>query len=293
MIALPAAISLSIVVLVIAFFVGRTMRPAGLPHSEAEKQRLIAAAEVEAESLKRQAALDAKELGAKARAEIDAELKARQTELERQVRETSERERELERQERQLKQRLDETARSEKQLAGREAAAEAAARTAAAQAVEARARLEKIAGLSAAEAKARLFDEVRDEARRAAADEVRKIEEAARAEADEKSRMVISVAAAWPLAHPAGAAAVVAGQAETVLGFCVFRASAPLHEAARVRQRGLERDRDADLVFVSADPPRFRDPGMPVQIEVLEHLGVVDEIDEPPLAGLGSVAAPG
>jgi ribonuclease Y len=54
--------------------------------------------------------------------------------------------------------------------------------------------LEKIAGLSAAEAKARLFEEVRDEARRAAADEVRKIEEAARAEADEKSRMVISAA---------------------------------------------------------------------------------------------------
>ena len=112
----------------IAFFVGTTLRPASLPHSEAEKQRLIAAAEVEAESLKRQAALDAKELAQKARAEIDAELKARQDELERQARETAERERELEQQERQLKQQLDETARSEKQLAGREAAAEAAAR---------------------------------------------------------------------------------------------------------------------------------------------------------------------
>ena len=43
MIALPVAVSLLIVVLVIAFFVGRTMRPAGLPHSEEEKQRLIAA----------------------------------------------------------------------------------------------------------------------------------------------------------------------------------------------------------------------------------------------------------
>ena len=161
--------------------------PAGLPHSEEEKRRLIEAAKVEAESLKRQAALDAKELAQKARADVEAELKARQAELEKQARETGERERELERQERELKQRLDETARSEKQLAGREAAAEAAARAAAAQAVEARARLEKIAGLSMAEAKARLYDEVRDEARRAAADEVRKIEESARAEA-ERSR---------------------------------------------------------------------------------------------------------
>ena len=69
----------------IAFFVGRTMRPAGLPHSEEEKRRLIAAAEVEAESLKRQAALEAKELAQKARAEVDAELKARQADLEKQA----------------------------------------------------------------------------------------------------------------------------------------------------------------------------------------------------------------
>jgi ribonuclease Y len=194
MIALPVAISLVLVVLVVAFFAGRAIRPAGLPHSEEEKQRLIAAAEVEAESVKRQAALEAKELAEKARAEADAELKGRQTELERQVRETAERERDLEKQERQIKQRLEETARAEKQLSGREAAAEAAARAATAQAAEARVRLEKIAGLSAAEAKARLYDEVRDEARRAAADEVKKIEEAAKAEADEKSRMVISAA---------------------------------------------------------------------------------------------------
>jgi ribonucrease Y len=193
-IGLPAAILLITVVLVIGFLAGRTIRPASLPHSEAEKQRLVAAAEVEAESLKRQAALDAKELAGKARAELDAELKGRQDALERQVRETGERERELEKQERQLKQRLEETARGEKQLAGREAAAEAAARQATAQVGEARARLEKIAGLSTAEAKARLYDEVRDEARRAAADEVRKIEENARDLAEEKSRMVVSAA---------------------------------------------------------------------------------------------------
>jgi ribonuclease Y len=103
-------------------------------------------------------------------------------------------ERELERQQRQLKQRLEDAERSDKQLAGREAAAEAAARQAAAQAGEARARLEKIAGLTQAEAKAKLYDEVRDEARRAAADEVKKIEDGARAEAEERSRMIISAA---------------------------------------------------------------------------------------------------
>ena len=71
LIALPVAVSVLLVVLVVAFFAGRTMRPAGLPHSEEEKRRLIAAAEVEADSLKRQAALDAKEPAQKARAEVD------------------------------------------------------------------------------------------------------------------------------------------------------------------------------------------------------------------------------
>ena len=194
MIAAAIALPLLVVWFVIAFFIGKMFRAAALPHSESEKQRLIEAAQAEGESLKRQAVLEAKELAQKARADTDAELKARQADIERRASELGGRERELERQQRALAQRLEETERGEKQLAGREAAAEAAARTAATQAAEARLRLEKIAGLSAAEAKARLFDEVREEARRAAADEVKQIEEAARAEAEDKSRMIVSAA---------------------------------------------------------------------------------------------------
>ncbi|HXJ22294.1 MAG TPA: ribonuclease Y [Polyangia bacterium] len=189
-----AALALVVLAVALAFWAGRTLRPPPLPHSEAEKQRLIEAARTESESLKRQAALDAKELAEKARADVDAALAAQKADVDRLARETAERQRELERQEKQLKQQLEDAARAEKQLAGREQAAEVAARAAVAQAAEARTRLERIAGLSAAEARARLLDEVRDEARRAAADEVRQIEEAARAEAEEKARMVISAA---------------------------------------------------------------------------------------------------
>ena len=194
MISLGLAIPIVVALFLVALFLGRSMRPAALPHSETEKQRLIEAAQAEADSLKRQAALDAKELAQKARSEVDAELKARQQEIERRSAELGGRERELDRQDRTLKQRLEETERSEKQLAGREAAAEAAARAAAAQAADARTRLEKIAGLTQAEAKTKLYDEVREEARRAAADEVKKIEDGARAEAEERSRMIISAA---------------------------------------------------------------------------------------------------
>jgi ribonuclease Y len=188
------AAALVVVAFVIALFVGRALRPPSLPQSDAEKQRLLEAAKAEAESLKRQAVLEAKELAQKARADVDAELKARQGDLEKRGGELGERERELDPRERATAQQLEEVARATKQLGGREAAAEAAARAAAQQGTEARARLERIAGLSQAEAKAELVAEVRDEARRQVADEVKKIEDAARAEADEKSKMIISAA---------------------------------------------------------------------------------------------------
>ncbi|HVU50356.1 MAG TPA: ribonuclease Y [Polyangia bacterium] len=183
-----------VVVFVIALFIGRALRPPSLPQTDAEKQRLLEAAKAEAESLKRQAVLEAKELAQKARADVDAELKSRQGDLERRGAALGERERELDKRERATAQQLEEVARATKQLAGREAAAEAAARAAAQQGTEARARLERIAGLSQAEARAELVAEVRDEARRSVADEVKKIEDAARAEAEEKSKMIISAA---------------------------------------------------------------------------------------------------
>ena len=194
MISLSVGLPILLALLVVALLVGRTLRPAALPQSDEEKQRLIEAARTEADSLKRRAALDAKELAQKARADVDAALRARQAELEKSAVDLSGRERAIDKQERELRQKTDEMARAEKQLASRESAAEASARSAANLASEAKARLEKIAGLTATEARTQLLGEIRDEARRAAADDVRKIEDQARAEAEEKSKMIISAA---------------------------------------------------------------------------------------------------
>jgi ribonucrease Y len=193
---ISAAVVVPVVALLffVALLVGRTMRPPALAASEADKRKLVEAAQAETDSLKRQATLEAKEIVQKARADAEAAVRERQLELERRLAQTTSRERELERQEKQLQRRIEELERNEKQLAGRESAAEASARVAMQQVTEARARLERIAGLSAGEAKTLLLDELRDEARRAAADEVKKIEETARVEAEEKSRMVISAA---------------------------------------------------------------------------------------------------
>jgi ribonuclease Y len=193
---IPAALAAAVcvVVFVLALYVGQRLRPPAAPQSESEKQRLLEAAKAEAESLKRQAMLEAKEAAQKARADVDADLKARQADLEKRTADLTAREKDVDKRERATTQQGDEVARQGKQLAGREAAAEAAARQAAQQGVEARSRLERIAGLTQAEAKAELVAEVRDEARRSAADEVKKIEDAARAEAEEKSKMIISAA---------------------------------------------------------------------------------------------------
>ena len=86
----------------------RALRQAGavlcvaLPQSDAEKQRLLEAAKAEAESLKRQAVLDAKELAQKRRARRrhGADLKARQGLEKSAAAELGERERELDKRDR-------------------------------------------------------------------------------------------------------------------------------------------------------------------------------------------------
>lgn len=178
----------------VAFFVGRALRLPALVQTDEEKQKLIEAARTEAESLKRQAALDAKELAQKARADVQAEQKARQQALDRQTAELGEREREVDRRRRELERQIEEMGRTEKQILQRESAAEASARAAANLAAEAKVRLEKTAGLSQAEAKEALLSEIRDEARLAAVADVKRIEDDAKAEAEVKSKNIIAAA---------------------------------------------------------------------------------------------------
>ena len=194
MISIGIVVPLLAALFVVALLLGRLLRPAALPQTEEEKRRLIEAAKAEAESLKRQAALDAKEQAQKARADVDAELKARQLELEKRQGELATRERGLEKNERDLRHQEDELRRQEKQIAGRESAAEAAARAAAVLAADAKTRLEKVAGMTSVEARAQLLAELREDARRSISDEVKKIEDEARLEAVEKSKTIISAA---------------------------------------------------------------------------------------------------
>jgi ribonuclease Y len=179
---------------IVAFLLGRSSKPDSMPESEEERKRVLAAADSEADAVKRQAGIEAKEAAQKLRNEVENELRARRQELDRTAAEVRARAEATDRREREMKSERENFTRKEKQLLAREQTAETVARTAAAQAAEARARLEKIAGISEAEARKLLTAEVQADARAAAAAEVKRIEEEAAAEAKHKAQLVLGAA---------------------------------------------------------------------------------------------------
>jgi ribonuclease Y len=179
---------------IVAFLLGRSSKPDSVPESEEERKRVLAAAESEADAIKRQAEVGAKEAAQKMRNDVENELRARRQELDRTAAEIRARAEATDRREREMKTERENLSRKEKQLMAREQTAETVARAAAAQATEARARLEKIAGIGEAEARKLLTAEVQSEARAAAATEVKRIEEEAAAEAKHKSQLILGAA---------------------------------------------------------------------------------------------------
>lgn len=179
---------------IVAFLLGRSSKPDSVPESEEERRRVLAAADSEADAIKRQAEVGAKEAAQKLRNDVENELRARRQELDRSAAEIRARAEATDRREREMKTERENLSRKEKQLMAREQTAETVARAAAAQAAEARARLEKIAGINEAEARKLLTAEVQAEARAAAAAEVKRIEEEAAVEAKQKSQLILGAA---------------------------------------------------------------------------------------------------
>jgi ribonuclease Y len=194
MTSLLIALVVALVAAAVSYFVGRASHPPPLPESEEDRRRLLAAAQAEAEALKRAATVEAQESAQKIEAAADTDLRNRRQELDKQAAAVNGKAQALERRERELADEREAVQRKDKQLAAREQAAEAAARAAGAQATEARARLEKIAGLTATEARKALEAEVRDEARRSAAAEIKRIEDEAHEQAEQRSQMILGAA---------------------------------------------------------------------------------------------------
>ena len=188
-------IVLCLVALVVGVVAGMMMfgkQQSAVP--EAERAKLVDAARAEAAEVKRAAQLEAKELALKAQAEAADELKQRRLELQKSEEALRRREEELAKKSGTLQGREAEFDKKEKTVAGREQAAEATARRAEELLNESKAKLEKLAGMSADDARKELMAQVVDEAKKAAAVEVKKIEDEAKAEAEERSKRILGTA---------------------------------------------------------------------------------------------------
>jgi ribonucrease Y len=162
--------------------------------AEEERTRILAAAEQDAENLKKAAILAGKEEGFRAKEEWEREEARRREDVERAERRIEEREESLDRKfllidekTQAQDQRAAQTTEREKEIEKRDA--EVSSRIA-----EVQQRLESLAGLSADEAKRQLMSSMEEEAKAAAAQRLREIKEEARRDAEREAKKIISLA---------------------------------------------------------------------------------------------------
>ncbi|CAN5741980.1 ribonuclease Y [soil metagenome] len=155
--------------------------------AEARAKALIADAQREAQATKREALVEAKDEAFRLRTEAEQELKRRAAEIER-------KEDRLEQRETALDQRSVSLDRKERSLDDKEAELEGVRSELRSAAERSRAELERVAGMSAGEAKALLVGQIEDQAKRDAMIIVRDLEAKAREEGDKRGRKIIATA---------------------------------------------------------------------------------------------------
>ncbi|MSP62673.1 MAG: ribonuclease Y [Myxococcales bacterium] len=168
--------------------------PERTPLPEEDRNRLVEAARTEAEQVKRAAELEAKDITLRAQQKSGDELKVKRAEIERQRLEMARSESAIAQRGSEIDRREEDVAKKERGAAGREQAAEATAKRAEEALAEAKARIEKLAGLTAEQAREKLQAEVIDSARKAAAGDVKRIEDEARIEAEGRAKAIIGTA---------------------------------------------------------------------------------------------------
>jgi len=154
---------------------------------EAQAKTMLADAERDSETRRREAQVEAKDEILKLRQEFEDETKVRRSELDRREQRIDERERHLEGKDRDIERQARELAAKDESVAQARSHVEG-------QVEDIRRQLEKVAGMTAAEAKGVLMKRVEDEAKRDAMSMVRDLETRAREEAEQRARRIITLA---------------------------------------------------------------------------------------------------
>ena len=160
---------------------GRTARAAE------EAERLVKDAEKQAETLKKEALLEAKDQNFKLKQEVEVETKERRKEIQLLEARMSEREASIDRRAESLDKREHQLSSQQGQIAKTEKDLEDLI-------AEERERLERVAGMTADEARAELLNRVQSDVTRDAAAMIRESEARAREEADKRARNIVGIA---------------------------------------------------------------------------------------------------
>ncbi len=168
------------------YLVRRNLASTKMANAEREAEKLLKDARREAETTLKEARLEAKEEAHRVRGEIEGELRDRREEL------SKAEARQLQRDE-QLDSRAADLERREQSLRDRDVNTQKLADEIRVAHEEAMIQLERISGMSAAQAKDALLKQTEDEARHEMAKLVRQVEEEARREADRRARNILSL----------------------------------------------------------------------------------------------------
>ena len=171
----------------IGFVIRRAVARSQAESAEGRAQKVILEAEREAERLTREALVDAKnEIGA-LRRDTEEDVRTRRDEIKRQEERLTQKEQTVDR-------KVDAADRRSEELDDRDRKLALVREQLEHSATQHRAALEKIAGLTASEAKEALRTQVVDEAKRDAMATVREIEQRAREEGEERARKIVTIA---------------------------------------------------------------------------------------------------
>ncbi len=171
----------------LGFVVRRAVGQSRAQSAEARAQKVILEAEREAERLSREALVEAKEEAGTLRRETEEDLRSRREEIKRQEERTAQKEQAVDR-------KVDEADRRTSELDDRDEKLKQVRQQLEQAAMQHRAELEKIARLTAQEARDALRSQVVDEAKREAMSTVREIEQRAREEGEERARKIVTIA---------------------------------------------------------------------------------------------------
>lgn len=162
--------------------------------AEAEAAKIISNAEREAETKRKEAMLEAKDKFYQARTDFEKETRDKRQDLQNQERRLTQKEENLEKKVDVVDKREIDTIRREKEVIAREKVAQEKEERYEAGLREQRELLEKIASMTAEEAKRQLMLSMEDEAKFEAAKTIKRIEDEAKEEADKKAKHLISLA---------------------------------------------------------------------------------------------------